>query len=219
MAQHLDSKKRIPPITKVLMNPPFSQKASKEKEYHFIEHALKQMQNEGLLFCVLPVSVMIEKPTLHWRKDLLKNNTILSVITFPDDLFYPTGTHTLGLFIKKGIPQPKDQKVLWARVLNDGFLKKKGKRLRNIRARDDFPKITELLKSFITDPKTDVKNIPAFQKSSKIDYEDNNFELIPENYLDAENIEKDKLEEEIEKMFREKIAFDIKFENKLKGLK
>jgi len=35
---------------------------------------------------------------------LLEKNTLLGVVTFPEDLFYPIGVLTVGLFIKKGIP-------------------------------------------------------------------------------------------------------------------
>lgn len=207
-------------ITKVLMNPPFALKSNDEKEYKFIEYALKQMQDNGLLFSVLPYSCMVKSGSyLEWRKKLLENNTLLSVVTFPDDLFYPVGVHSVGLFVKKGVPHPKNQKVLWVRALNDGFLKKKGKRLENSRAKNDFPKIKDLLKSFIVNQNIKVENIPEFQKAEKIDYGDENLELIPENYLDEEEITKEQLEKEIENLIRGNIAFDIKFENKLKGLK
>ena len=43
-----DKKGRIPPITKVLMNPPFPKKKTDIKEYLFIDHALEQMQNGGI---------------------------------------------------------------------------------------------------------------------------------------------------------------------------
>lgn len=207
-------------ITKVLMNPPFALKSSDEKEHKFIDYALKQMQDGGLLFSVLPYSCMVKSGGyLGWRENLLDNNTLLSVVTFPDDLFYPVGVHSVGLFIKKGVPHTKKQKVLWIRALNDGFLKKKGKRLENSRAKNDFPKIQDLLQSYIVNQNIRVENIPEFQKSSIIDYDDENLELIPENYLDEKEITKEKLEDEIESLIRGNIAFDIKFENKLKNLK
>ena len=56
-----DSDARIPPITKVLMNPPFPKKKTDLKAYLFVEQALKQMQNEGILFSVLPYSTMVRK--------------------------------------------------------------------------------------------------------------------------------------------------------------
>ena len=113
------------------MNPPFSLKKSDEKEFRFIEHTLKQMEHGGLLFCVLPYSSMVRQGAYRlWRKErLLAENTLLAVVTLPNDLFYPVGVTTVGIFVKKGIPHPKDQKVLWVRALSDGLLKSKGKRL------------------------------------------------------------------------------------------
>jgi type I restriction enzyme M protein len=134
-----DFDNRIPPITKVLMNPPFPKKKTDYKEYKFIEHALKQMQDGGILFSVLPYSCMIKGGKYReWRKRLLKNNTLVSVITFPEDLFYPVGVHTLGLIVRKGMPHIQNQKVLWLRALNDGRWKKKGKRLEHPKAKNDY---------------------------------------------------------------------------------
>jgi len=207
-------------ITKVLMNPPFALKNSDEKEHKFIDYALKQMQDGGLLFSVLPYSTMVKSGSyLEWRKRLLENNTLLSIVTFPDDLFYPVGVHSVGIFIKKGIPHPDDQNVLWVRALHDGFLKKKGKRLEFERAKNDFPKVKGVIQSFLINPKLNVQNIPEFQKSEKIDHNDKNLELIPENYLDEKEVNQERLEEEIEDLMRGNIAFNIKFEKKLKDLK
>ena len=77
--------------TRVLMNPPY---ASDEKEYRFVEQALKQLQHGGLLFTVLPYSAMVRPGEyLGWRRNLLlKNNTLLAVITLPSKLFYPVGS-------------------------------------------------------------------------------------------------------------------------------
>ena len=112
------------PVTKVLMNPPFSKNNENEREYMFIQHALGQMQPGGILFSIIPTSVLIKggKPK-NWRKQLLAENTLLSVIDFPEDLFYPVGIRTVGIFIKKGIPHDaKKDRVLWAKVWQDGFV-------------------------------------------------------------------------------------------------
>jgi type I restriction enzyme M protein len=93
---------RIAPITKVMMNPPFALKTGDEKEYKFIEHALKQMEEGGMLFSILPVSVMIEKSTKQWRKDLLKENTILSVIVFSTRFILSNGSPYSWDIYKKG---------------------------------------------------------------------------------------------------------------------
>lgn len=211
-----DFKDRIPPITKVMMNPPFAQKSSKSKEYHFIDQALKQMQNEGILFAVLPLSVLIEKATTDWRRDLLKHNTLLSVVTFPEDLFYPTGTHTLGIFVKKGVPHKKDSPVLWIRALNDGFVKKKGKRVKSEKVKDDVSGVKELLSSFIKDQSTRVKNIPQFQKAGIIDFSDESFELIPELYVDDKEPTQEEIEASMENLMRETASFLIRTKEKKK---
>ncbi len=48
-----------PPVTKVMMNPPFALKRSDEKEFKFVDHALKQIQTGGVLFSVLPYGTMV----------------------------------------------------------------------------------------------------------------------------------------------------------------
>jgi len=105
-------------VTRVLMNPPFALKSSDEQEYRFVEHALRQMSDGGLLFSVMPFSAMVNHgPYQDWRKRLLERHSLLSVVTFPEDLFYPIGVHTVGIFVKKGVPQgvtpvfwPREQK-------------------------------------------------------------------------------------------------------------
>jgi type I restriction enzyme M protein len=211
-----NSDKRVRPITKVLMNPPFPKKKTDFKEYRFVEHALDQMQDGGILFSVLPYSCMIRKGGyLAWRKRLVASNTLLSVVTFPEDLFYPVGVHTIGLFVKKGVPHPQNQKVLWLRALHDGRLKKKGKRLENPRAQDDYPKIVPILKRFIQDQRINVSSIPAFQKAEKIDFSDPDLELVAEAYLDEPILTPVALSDSIEQLIRDNIAFQIRFEKQI----
>ena len=198
-------------ITKVLMNPPFALKTSDEKEFKFVEYALGQMKKEGILFSVLPSSQMVRQGIyLNWRKHLLKNNTLLSVVTFPEDLFYPIGVYTSGIFIKKGIPHPKDQKVLWIRALNDGLLKSKGKRLPNPKAKNDYENIKPVLRDFIKNRATNIKSIPEFIKTSKIDFTDKTMEFAPEAYLDEKIPNDNEIKDMIEQSIRDSAAFIIK---------
>lgn len=201
-----------PGVTKVLMNPPFALKASDEKEPKFIDHALQQMEDGGTLFSVLPYSTMVKPGEyLRWRSDrLLRNNTLLCVITFPEDLFYPVGVHTVGIFVKKGTPHPQNQNVLWIRALNDGLVKSKGKRLPNPRARNDFSQIKNMVKAFLADPSLPVENVELFQKASPIDFSDPLLELVPENYLDQSPPTEDEVREGIEQIIRDSIAFLIR---------
>ena len=192
------------------MNPPFALKTSDEKEFSFVDSALKQMQDGGILFSILPYSTMVKSEVRMWRKHLLANNSLLSVITFPPDLFYPIGVHTLGIFVKKGIPHPEGQKVFWIRALNDGLLKKKGKRLQNSRARNDLETIRIDLRSFITNPDVRIENIPEFQKAVPIDFKDLQLELVPEAYLDQTKPSSDEIQIGIENLVRETAAFLIR---------
>jgi type I restriction enzyme M protein len=217
-----DKKNRIPPITKVMMNPPFALKKGAEKEYKFIEHALKQMQDEGLLFAVLPISVLVERGTKGWRKEvLLKNNRLMAVVTFPDDLFYPVSVGTIGLFIKKGEPHNyKEHEVYFARCIEDGFAKKKGIRKENLKVRNRLEELKEELKNFIINEKEPkVKNIPEFKKICLLDEEDKDCELVAEAYIDSSIPSFEELENGLDEMIRESLAFKIKYVHKLEELR
>jgi type I restriction enzyme M protein len=198
-----------PPITKVMMNPPFSLKNSDEKEFKFIDHALAQMQDGGLLFCVLPYPAMV-KPGVYktWRQEvLLKKHTLLAVMTFPIDLFYPVGVTTVGIFIKKGTPHPHNQNVLWIRTANDGLLKSKGKRLPHGGISNDFEKVKPTLKAFLRDPDYPVQTTPQFQQAIPIDFSDALLELVPENYLTQDFPTLDEIQELMSKVVRDSMAY------------
>jgi len=201
------------PITKVLMNPPFALKKESEKEHKFVDHALEQMEDGGGLFSILPVSVMIERgKAQNWRGELLRNNTLLSVLTFPPDLFYQAGSSqlTVGIFVRKGIPHKKDQKVLWIRAINDGLAKKKRKRLPNPKVPNDLLKVKDMLQSFIQNPKVTVKNIPEFQKTTPINFGKTSLELVPEEYLDEREPTEKEMRVDVENSAREMVAFLIR---------
>lgn len=210
-AHFVDSQQKITPVTKILMNPPFALKKSDEKEYKFIDQALKQMEDGGILFSILPYSCMVKPERFkRWRETLLRNNTLLSVITFPEDLFYPIGVTTVGIFVKKGIPQPQNQNVLWIRALNDGLLKSKGKRLPNNRAKNDLDKVKNVIKAFLANPTFRVENIQEFQKASPIDFQDSLLELVPEAYLDQAPPTEQDMKFGAEQIIRDAVAFLVK---------
>jgi len=197
------------PITKVLMNPPFALKKESDKEYKFIDHALEQMEDGGILFSVLQYSVMIKGGSyLSWRKNnLLKNSTLLSVITFPPDLFYPIGVHSVGIFVKKGVPHRENQNVLWIRAINDGFRKSKGKRLFDEKEPNDLDKVKDILKAFLVNQLHPIENIAKFQKISPINFNDKMFELVPEAHLDGITPSKEEVKTGLDKLIRNTVAF------------
>ncbi len=201
-----------PPVTKVMMNPPFALKRQDDKEFRFIDQALAQMQNGGILFSILPYPVMVKQGMYRiWRREsLLVKNTLLSVVTFPEDLFYPVGVTTVGIFVQKGIAHHRDQKVLWVRALHDGLEKSKGKRLPSERVRNDLETIRDLLKAFLVNPSYPVPSVEQFQKACPIDYDDRSLELVPENYLDQAPPTAEELQHEMDQVMRDAVAFLIR---------
>lgn len=178
---------RDPLITKVLMNPPFALKTSDERESSFIQYALSQMQDGGILFSIVPVSVMINAQDKEWRKDLLQKNTLLAVITFPEELFYPIGVHTLGVFIKKGKPHDfGKQRIYFAKCNSDGFVKQKGIRIYGESEGNRLKNIKDELKAFLANQNLEIKNVPEFKQITHLDKSDEGIELVPEAYLQTD---------------------------------
>jgi len=195
-------------VTRVLMNPPFALRKSDDKEFKFVEHALKQMQEGGILFAILPYASMV-RPGIYknWRKNsLLRNNTLLSVITFHRELFYPADIYPIAIFVKKGQPHPSDFGVLWLRALNDGLLKHKRKRLPNPRAKNDFTLIRSTLKAFLANPSHPVPSIERFQTVSPIELSDPMLELVPENYLTDAPVTEDVVKDGMTKVLRNALS-------------
>lgn len=199
-------------VTKVLMNPPFAVTKTDQKEYRFVQQALDQMVDGGILFSILPVGAMFEGgEEYEWRNNrLLVENTLLSVITFPPELFYPVGVHTLGIFVKKGTPHPKQQNVLWIRAVHDGHVKIKGKRLPDASEPNDLEQVQPLMKAFLQNPHFPIQSIPELCKACPVDFADTQLELVPEAYLDSKPTEIGKIQQSMERMIRDTVSYLIK---------
>jgi type I restriction enzyme M protein len=205
------------PVTRVFMNPPFALKEDDEKEYRFIEAALGMMADGGHLFAIVPLSVMTEGGTnATWRKDgLLAHHTLLSVVSLPEELFYPVANQTVFLVVKKGTPHPAGQKVLWGRIVNDGFRKSKKKRL-PITGDNDLDRLGPILQAFLANPAHPVTNVSELIKAAAIDYTDPITELAPEAYLDSRVPDAAALNARLDAQVRENVgsvvAVDLKYE-------
>ncbi len=209
-----------PIITKVLMNPPFALKQGDQKESQFIDYALSQMQDGGILFVVVPISVMVESSGKNWRKNLLENNTVLSVVTFPEDLFYPISVGTIGVFLKKGVPHNfYSQKVYFARAIFDGFRKKKGKRIIVENSENTLKEVESELRGFLANQNLNLKDIPEFKKICLLDKSDTSIELVPEAYIESRIPTLSEIESGIREMIKEALAFKIKYSDKFGGKK
>lgn len=211
-AEYISEDNDRPPVTKVLMNPPFALKVDDEKEYKFIEYAMRQMTTGGLLFAVLPVSVMYSTGVnFNWRKNVLLQNTLLSVISLPGELFYPQASvEPIAIIIKKGIPHSSNQKIAWARIEDDGYIKLKKRRFLS----NEISQLTlyeNLLKEFITND-VESDEVTGTLQFKEIDVTDTNLELIPANYLNNKPILMTETTAEMKRIFAEMTFQGIKRE-------
>ena len=200
-----------PPVTRVLMNPPFTRKKSIHKDYEFVSHALGQLEDHGLLFSILPYSVMAKGgASKTWRRELLNEHTLLAVVTLPIDVFYPVSAPPVGIVVRKGTPHPKEQKTLWVRAETDGHLKSKGKRLSSTLTCNQMEASIPILRAFINDPSIPVEGRPRSMIAAPVDFEDGQLELVPEAYLEQEPVSHDTVREGVDMVLRECAAYLVR---------
>lgn len=194
------SRAEVSIVTKVMMNPPFALKNSVQKEYHFVDHGLEQLADNGLLFSVLPASVMYERKYSEWRDLLLERHTLKAVISFPVDLFYPVATESVGIFLKKGVPHDVGEDVLWGRIVDDGFVKRKGFRVE--KEKTNYQSILNplaiCLRSWI------VHGTKQLAKPGEFDFSPiTSSELIPQAHLGIASLELQSYNQEFRKLYKD----------------
>ena len=200
--------------TRVLMNPPFALKSEDEKEYEFVEHALRQTKPGGFVFSVLPSPVMVKAGgPLTWRRErLLAHHTLRAVVSFPEDLFYPeVSIDSVGVVIEKGRPHQPSDKILWARCPTDGHEKVKGSRLRSERVADLLGAVASDVEAAIRDREHRVESVPGLIKTASLDSEDSLCELLPQVYLDEPKPKT--IRSDLQHAVREYLAFFIRTSN------
>lgn len=114
-------------FTRAFLNPPFSQAGEPERD--FIDVALNCLEPGGLLAVVVKAGIFADNENKLWRKKIMRNHTVLGLISLPEDLFYPTAAPSSILIAQAHIPQDLQNKVYMARIWNDGFEKLKGRRI------------------------------------------------------------------------------------------
>ena len=188
-------------ITKTLMNPPF---AVKEPEFQFVDHALSQMVDGGLLFAVLPTSTMAStangRGEITWRENLLKRHTLKAVIKLSDDLFMPNAHKgTYAVIIEAWKPHSKAENIFWA-IMDDGFTMKKAKRLSGDNVPSNMGLILDELKAFLILNKTPkkIERVIAFKK---LNLKDKTFDCSAEAYLDSDITKEIDLSETTSQLF------------------
>lgn len=129
---------------RVLMNPPFSQEG--EPEIDFIDHGLSALVPGGIAAIVVKANIMVDPKLADWRRELVRKHHVLSVISLPPDLFYPTAASTVILVVQA---QARDsgKGTFLAVVRNDGFEISKKRRVR--RAGSQLPKLLHTFHAFL----------------------------------------------------------------------
>ena len=210
-AEFVDQPVDTPPVTRVLMNPPFTRKKSIHKDYEFVSYALDQLEDHGLLFSILPYSVMAKGGAAKtWRRRLLDKNTLLAVITLPIDVFYPVSAPPVGIVVQKGRPHRSEQNVLWVRAETDGHLKSKGKRLSSSLTDNQLDDSVAVLRAFINDPQISVASVPRRRIATPIDFGDSQLELVPEAYLEQEPMSQHAVSRGVDMVLRECAAYLVR---------
>ncbi|MGL0870548.1 HsdM family class I SAM-dependent methyltransferase [Vibrio vulnificus] len=210
-AEYLEEIGERKPVTKVLMNPPFALKREDEQEFTFIDHALQQMSTDGLLLAVVPVSVMYSGgKDLKWRQRLLVHNSVLSVVSLPNDLFYPQASvECVIVVIKKGQPHSRQTKTLFVRVTDDGFEKLKKRRLPHGEV-SQLDLLKDHIKSFIDCGKS--IEVPGLIQTKTIDPQDKHLEIIPQQFLDNADLNIDDLKKSVSSIYSELVFQQIRKE-------
>mgnify|MGYP002859149867 CR=1 FL=1 len=172
-------------FTRAFLNPPFSQEEEPERD--FINTALEALEPGGLLAVVVKAGIFADEENSGWRRSFLQNNTLLAVISLPEDLFYPTAAPTSIMIARAHIPQNVNEDVFMARIWNDGFEKLKGKRV-EIKG-SQLPEVLSCFDEFKT-KKAFKSNIAISIKASNLL---NGEEFSPQQWLPQPPINNDEL--------------------------
>ena len=133
-------------IDVVLMNPPYNASKSQmpkdfgkkfgksatdpSKGLYFVNHILKCVKGQkGRLLALLPMSCAITTNGIikDIKKQILDNNTLDAVFSFPDEMFYPGASSVACCMVfNVGKPHPKDFETFFGYFKEDGFEKRKG---------------------------------------------------------------------------------------------
>lgn len=119
------------PINKVLINPPYSQAKNKDlyhlSEISFIRHALSMMERGGKMAAIVPQSTMIgkTKKDKEYKRAILTENTLETVITMNTNTFYGVGTNPAIAIFTAGIPHPEKKRVNFVNFKDDGYVVRK----------------------------------------------------------------------------------------------
>lgn len=118
-------------ITKILINPPYSQAKTVDlhllAEINFIKESLDMINQGGKLCAIVPQSTMVgrTKKDKEKKKQILEKHSLETVITLNKDTFYGVGTNPCIAIFTAGIPQPENKRVNFINFEDDGYFVRK----------------------------------------------------------------------------------------------
>ena len=106
-----------------LLNPPYSQKGEDLHELEFVLNCLDSLEKNSTCIAIVPISCVTIPSTQ--KEKLLQNHTLESVMSMPEDLFYPVGAVTCIMVFKAKVPHNSEKNTWFGYWKNDGFVKRK----------------------------------------------------------------------------------------------
>lgn len=193
-----DSKFPFDTATVVLLNPPFPHKKTDTPPEDFVDRALAGLRRRGRAAVIVPSSILGQSTKAVWRRTVLKDNTLLAVITLPTELFQPyAAANTAILVMERGVQHPADRKVYFCRVSDDGFRLRKGVRLE--RPGSELPKVLDGVLNLTEEP--------GFSAVATIVGED----WAPGAYIKARPLDVAEFREGVSALLRDKTAFVARY--------
>lgn len=128
---HVNKEEYINKITKILINPPYSQAKTKNlshlSEISFIKESLALMKTGGKLAAIIPQSTMIgkTKDDKIYKREILENHSLETVITLNKETFYGVGVNPCIAIFTAGIPQDDKKRVNFINFSDDGYVVRK----------------------------------------------------------------------------------------------
>ena len=193
------------------INPPYSKKKDKYKEFDFVERIIDMLNKNKTteLIAIIPLSIISKKDPKfkNARNKILRQHTLKAVISMPDDLFYPVASiNTAIVILKPNVPHNSSKKVWMARLKDDGFVKLKHQ------GRVDKYKRWNIIKKELIDfyKNKEIDNSKFKYIKVKIDQDD---DWTPEAYVETDffNIDsrifKNKIKDQI--VYRIRNDFDL----------
>ena len=178
--------RRRRPFSRVFMNPPYKLQDNPEPE--FVDYALDQLEEGGIMFVVLPYSVVGGSRMSPWRSALLRRHTLLAGVQFDKNLFYPVAEATYGLIIRAHQQHRRSMKVFMGRLFDDNHRPRRSKMLADREAVDNVATMTVDLRRFLRGQPVPHEKARE-QALVEIDYE--NADFSPERYLPNRRVEID----------------------------